>query len=76
MLMRVYMYSSNILLDENMRAKVSDFGLAKQFPKITEGKSFMSVNSVRGSLGYIADEFAMGEFGPKLDVYSIGVVRQ
>lgn len=57
-----------------MRAKVADFGLARVFPKVADGKSFMNVSSFQGSLGYVADELALGELGPKLDVYSLGVV--
>lgn len=34
----------------------------------------MNVSSFQGYLGYVADELALGELGPKLDVYSLGVV--
>ena len=50
----------------NMRAKVVDFGLARVFPKVADGKSFMNV-------GYVANELALGELGPKLDIYSLVV---
>lgn len=40
---------------------------------LTVEVSLMSV-SFQGSLSYVADELALGEFGPKLDDYSLGVV--
>ena len=33
-----------------MRAKAADFGLARVYPKITDGRSFMNVSSVQGPL--------------------------
>lgn len=43
---------SNILLDKNMRAKVSDFGLSKL---AVEGSSHVS-SIVRGTVGYLDPE--------------------
>ncbi|KAI4333434.1 hypothetical protein L6164_018251 [Bauhinia variegata] len=63
--------SSNILLDQNMEARVSDFGLA----------TFMAPNKthvstiVAGTFGYLAPEyFDTGRATVKGDVYSFGVV--
>ena len=68
------MSSANILLDKNRTAKVGDFGLAKTMPNITDGRSYVKVTEYGGSLGYQAPELLEGELGPKLDVYSLGVV--
>lgn len=67
-------YSSNILLDHCLRAKVADFGLAKMMPMPPPDKSYCRVESFRGSRAYVADEYYDGQFGPKLDVFSFGVV--
>ncbi|XP_077228666.1 rust resistance kinase Lr10-like [Tasmannia lanceolata] len=64
----------NILLDENLIPKVSDFGLAKFYP--TE-KSIVSVTAVRGTPGYIAPELFLQNLGGvsyKSDVYSFGML--
>ncbi|XP_061347857.1 probable serine/threonine-protein kinase PBL23 [Gastrolobium bilobum] len=64
--------SSNILLDENFNAKLSDFGLAKIGPR--EGQDFVSTR-VMGTLGYCAPEYASkGKLSTKADIYSFGVV--
>ncbi|KAG0501011.1 hypothetical protein HPP92_001083 [Vanilla planifolia] len=64
--------SSNILLENNFHAKVSDFGLAKQAP---EGRANYLSTRVMGTFGYVAPEYAMtGHLGVKSDVYSYGVV--
>lgn len=64
--------ASNILLDENFRPKLSDFGLAKLGP--TGGQDHVSTR-VMGTYGYCAPEYAQtGQLTTKSDVYSFGVV--
>ncbi|KAL6980535.1 Interface between microtubules and kinetochore protein [Sarracenia purpurea var. burkii] len=64
--------TSNILLDSNYNAKLSDFGLAKDGP--ADGKSYVSTR-VMGTYGYAAPEYmATGHLTAKSDVYSFGVV--
>ena len=63
-----------MLLDANMHAKISDFGLAKEQPGMPDGKSYVKVESMRGSRGYEVDEYYDGQLSTKLDVFSFGVV--
>ncbi|KAK4772017.1 hypothetical protein SAY86_013792 [Trapa natans] len=64
--------TSNILLDEDFRAKLSDFGLARQGP--ADGLSHVST-SVVGTVGYAAPEYVQtGRLTAKSDVWSFGVV--
>uniref|UniRef100_A0A2N9HSZ7 Protein kinase domain-containing protein n=1 Tax=Fagus sylvatica TaxID=28930 RepID=A0A2N9HSZ7_FAGSY len=64
--------SSNILLDSEFNAKVTDFGLAKMM--ITQGEQ-VTMSTVAGSFGYIAPEYAhTTRVNEKVDVFSFGVV--
>ncbi|KAH0651942.1 hypothetical protein KY285_031326 [Solanum tuberosum] len=60
----------NILLDQNLNAKVSDFGLSKLVGK-DESKI---VTTMRGTPGYLAPEWLHEVITEKVDVYSFGVV--
>ncbi|XP_043720599.1 probable receptor-like protein kinase At1g11050 [Telopea speciosissima] len=63
--------ATNILLDADMKARVADFGLAKQS---REGQSHLTTR-VAGTHGYLAPEYALyGQLTEKSDVYSFGVV--
>ncbi|KAK3029729.1 hypothetical protein RJ639_039138 [Escallonia herrerae] len=64
--------SSNILIDSDYNAKLSDFGLAKDGP--ADGKSHVSTR-VMGTYGYAAPEYMVtGHLTARSDVYSFGVV--
>ncbi|KAM7528352.1 hypothetical protein LguiB_031762 [Lonicera macranthoides] len=64
--------ASNILLDMEMNAKVSDFGLAKLFEvDQTQGNT----SGIVGTHGYMSPEYVMhGLFSVKSDVFSFGVL--
>ncbi|GKV17931.1 hypothetical protein SLEP1_g28381 [Rubroshorea leprosula] len=64
--------ASNILLDSDYTAKLSDFGLAKDGP---EGDDTHVSTRVMGTEGYAAPEYIMtGHLTTMSDVYSFGVV--
>ncbi|XP_068659070.1 receptor protein kinase TMK1-like [Aristolochia californica] len=63
--------SANILLGDNFRAKVSDFGLVKLAP---DSKQSVATR-LAGTFGYLAPEYAVtGKVTTKADVFSFGVV--
>ncbi|KAK7401091.1 hypothetical protein VNO78_12405 [Psophocarpus tetragonolobus] len=64
--------ASNILLDSDFNAKLSDFGLARDGP--TGDNTHVSTRVI-GTQGYAAPEYvATGHLTPRSDVYSFGVV--
>ncbi|XP_068340134.1 receptor-like protein kinase ANXUR2 [Pyrus communis] len=68
---------SNVLLDQNLVPKLSDFGLSKMGPP-TLSNALIRLNSnyaVLGTFGYVDPEYALsGQFTEKSDVFSFGVV--
>ncbi|KFK34854.1 hypothetical protein AALP_AA5G201700 [Arabis alpina] len=63
--------SSNVLLDENITAKISDYGLSR----LMTAAAGSSVIATAGALGYRAPELSkLKKANTKTDVYSLGVI--
>ncbi|KAK7294076.1 hypothetical protein RJT34_16959 [Clitoria ternatea] len=63
--------ASNVLLDSDFHARVADFGFAKLIP---DGATHVTTK-VKGTLGYLAPEYAMlGKANESCDVYSFGIL--
>lgn len=68
---------SNILLAEDMSARVGDFGISKILPDETSKTQLNSISftGLRGSIGYLAPEYGEGRNVSTLgDVYSLGIL--
>ncbi|CAM6057702.1 unnamed protein product [Sphagnum tenellum] len=63
--------ASNILLTNNLSAKIADFGLARLF---SDDQSQL-FTQVAGTIGYMSPEYAtLGQLSTKVDVYSFGIL--
>ncbi|CAK9312162.1 unnamed protein product [Citrullus colocynthis] len=64
--------ASNILLDEQLNPKISDFGLARLFPG---DDTHLNTFKIAGTHGYMAPEYAIhGYLSVKSDVFSFGIL--
>jgi hypothetical protein len=62
----------NILLDDDMEARIADFGLAKV---MSDANTHTLSTNVAGTLGYIAPEYHRTlQFNERCDIYSFGVI--
>ncbi|OEL21155.1 putative receptor-like protein kinase [Dichanthelium oligosanthes] len=62
---------ANILLDDDMVPKITDFGLSRCFD---ENQSRAITSNLAGSLGYMAPEYISTVITFKSDIYSLGVI--
>ncbi|KAM0928611.1 hypothetical protein ACQ4PT_002585 [Festuca glaucescens] len=61
---------ANILLDENMLPKITDFGLSRLFDQ----RQIILSASISGTLGYMPPEYLRGIITPMSDIFSLGVI--
>merc|ERR1712113_743396 len=67
--------SHNLLVDQNWRVKVCDFGLARSAPEDEDSGRGNNLMTIVGTNEWMAPEVAMGEnYGSSADVFSYGMV--
>ncbi|CAI8594646.1 unnamed protein product [Vicia faba] len=76
--------SANILLSEDLEAKIADFGLSKVFKNSDNGNSESAIihvddknekSTIMGTMGYLDPEYyKLGNLNEKSDIYSYGIV--
>lgn len=65
----------NVLLNNDMVAKIADFGIGKLISPKTEGHIDSTMDFLRGSVGYIPPEYGQrAQVSAKGDVYSFGIM--
>ncbi|XP_028787874.1 cysteine-rich receptor-like protein kinase 8 [Neltuma alba] len=65
---------SNILFDNNMKPKISDFGIAKMYANASD-QNEESTSKIVGTHDYMAPEYVIyGKFLEKSDIFSFGVI--
>lgn len=63
---------ANVLLDDDLEARIADFGLAKAMP---DANTHITTSNLAGTVGYIAPEYHQTlKFTDKCDIYSFGVL--
>ncbi|CAN7137441.1 hypothetical protein HID58_015893 [Brassica napus] len=63
---------ANVLLDDDMEARITDFGLARAMP---DAVTHITTSTLSGTVGYIAPEYHQTlKFTDKCDIYSFGVI--
>ncbi|XP_022746479.1 putative receptor-like protein kinase At3g47110 [Durio zibethinus] len=69
---------TNVLLDDDMVAHVSDFGMAKLLSSAASynpGSEQATSSVIKGTIGYLAPEYGMGgPTSPQGDIYSYGIL--
>lgn len=64
----------NVLIDQDGRAKVTDFGIVRSLQE-SESDSLTKAGRVLGTTDYVSPEQALGhDVDPRSDIYSLGVV--
>ncbi|GKB80942.1 kinase-like domain, phloem protein 2-like protein, partial [Tanacetum coccineum] len=67
--------SDNILLGDNWKAKIADFGLSKFHPAGQHASSTFIASTISGTYMYLDPEYEeSGKLNKKSDIYSFGVV--
>uniref|UniRef100_A0A453CI03 non-specific serine/threonine protein kinase n=4 Tax=Aegilops tauschii subsp. strangulata TaxID=200361 RepID=A0A453CI03_AEGTS len=70
-IMHLDLKPSNILMDDNMIPKITDFGVSRNFEEM---QTQTIATKMIGTIGYLAPEFHTNVITRKFDLYSLGII--